>query len=42
MTGGSWGVSMERRLSELRSYVRGWMGYFALASQLKLFDKLDQ
>lgn len=42
ITGRSWGVSMERRLSELRSYVRGWMGYFALASQLKLFDKLDQ
>ena len=42
LTGRSWGVSMERRLSELRSFVRGWMGYFALASQLKLFDKLDQ
>ncbi len=31
-----------RRMSELRSYVRGWMGYFGLASQLKLFDRLDQ
>jgi RNA-directed DNA polymerase len=42
LTGRSWGVSMERRLSELRSYLRGWMCYFGLASQLKLFDRLDQ
>ena len=33
---------MERRLSELRSDLRGWAGYFGLAAQLKLFDKLDQ
>ncbi|MEQ1905738.1 MAG: group II intron maturase-specific domain-containing protein [Pirellulaceae bacterium] len=24
------------------SYARGWMGYFGLAAQLKLFDRLDQ
>ena len=42
ITGRSRGISMERRLSELRSFVRGWMGYFGLAAQLKLFAKLDQ
>lgn len=26
LTGRSWGVSMERRQSELRSYLHGWMG----------------
>ena len=33
---------MKRRLSELRSYLRGWIGYYGLAAQLKLFDKFDQ
>jgi RNA-directed DNA polymerase len=42
LTGRSRGISMERRMSELRSYLRGWLGYFGLAAQLKLFDKLDQ
>ena len=42
ITGRSRGISMARRLSELRSYLRGWTGYFGLAAQLKLFDKLDQ
>ena len=42
ITGRSRGVSMEDRLGRLRRFVRGWMGYFGLASQLKLFDRLDQ
>jgi RNA-directed DNA polymerase len=42
LTGRSRGISMDHRLSRLRSYVRGWMGYFGLAAQLKLFDRLDQ
>ena len=42
ITGRSRGISMERRLSELRSYVRGCMGYYGLASQLKLFASLEQ
>ena len=41
ITGRSRGVSMQRRLGELRRYVRGWMGYFGVASQLKLFARLD-
>ena len=42
ITGRSRGISMERRLGELRSFVRGWMGYFAIAAQLKLFASLEQ
>ena len=42
ITGRSRGISMEHRLKELARYVRGWMGYFALASQLKLFASLEQ
>ena len=42
ITGRSRGISMDHRLRELAHYVRGWMGYFALASQLKLFVSLEQ
>lgn len=42
ITGRSRGISMEHRLGELRRYVRGWMGYYGLASQLKLFASLEQ
>lgn len=42
ITGRSRGISRERRLGELARFVRGWMGYFAIASQLKLFASLEQ
>ena len=42
ITGRSRGISMERRLGELKQLVRGWMGYYGLASQLKLFASLEQ
>lgn len=41
ITGRSRGISMKRRLSELRSYMRGWMGYFGLARQVGDFRNLD-
>ena len=41
LTGRSRGISMKRRLSELRSYMRGWMGYFGLARQVDDFLNLD-
>jgi RNA-directed DNA polymerase len=37
ITGRSRGISMELRLGELARFVRGWMGYYPIASQLKLF-----
>jgi len=42
ITGRSRGISMERRLGELRSYLRGWMGYFALAETKTIFSRLDE
>ena len=41
LSGRSRGVSMQRRLTDLNRYVRGWIGYFGLAQQFDLFDKLD-
>ena len=41
LTGRSWGVSMEHRLSRLRSFLRGWIDYFGLANQMRLFAQLD-
>ncbi len=41
LTGRSRGISMKQRLTELRRYVRGWIGYFALAKQVEDFINLD-
>jgi hypothetical protein len=40
-TGRSRGISMKRRLTELRRYLRGWIGYFGLARQFDDFVILD-
>lgn len=42
LTGRSRGISMTQRLAEIRRYVQGWTSYFALAAQMRLFEKLDQ
>lgn len=36
------GVSMETRFQELRSYLRGWAGYFALVPIKSFFRELDK
>jgi len=41
LTGRSRGISMERRLTELRRYVRGRIGYFGLPQQADDFLDLD-
>jgi hypothetical protein len=35
------GISFGRMLRELSRYLRGWMGYFGLASTKKVFSELD-
>ncbi len=41
LTGRSRGISMQRRLTDLNRYVRGWIGYFGLARQLDDIADLD-
>jgi RNA-directed DNA polymerase len=41
LTGRSRGISMQRRLTDLNGYVRGWIGYFGLARQYDTFVELD-
>lgn len=42
ITGRSRGISMQRMIGELRQYLRGWMGYFALAATKGVFAGLDE
>lgn len=42
ITGRSRGISMERRLEELNTYLRGWIGYFRLADTGSVIDDLDK
>jgi group II intron reverse transcriptase/maturase len=42
LTGRSRGISMPQRFAELRRHAQGWMGYFALAAHMRLFEKFDQ
>ena len=41
LTGRSRGISIQRRLTDLNRYVRGWIGYFGLARQFDDFADLD-
>src|SRR5690606_14087395 len=41
LTGRSRGISMQRRLTDLNGYLRGWIGYFGLARQLDDIADLD-
>jgi len=38
----NWSVSMEYRLSQIRQYVRGWMGYFGLSENSSLWLWIDR
>lgn len=41
LTARSWSVSMEYRIDRINSYLRGWLGYFALADMKKFLSLLD-
>ena len=42
LTGRSWGVSMAHRYKELRSYVSGWLNYYALSEYYRPIPELDE
>lgn len=41
LTGRSWGVSMETRIKELNTYLRGWINYFGIAQGYQQSIDLD-
>ena len=41
LTGRTWGVSMETKIRELSSYLRGWINYFGIASGYQKCVELD-
>jgi group II intron reverse transcriptase/maturase len=42
LTSRRWGVSMERRITEINRFTVGWTAYFALADTSTPFDRLDK
>ena len=42
LTNRNWGVSMNRRLTELGRYLRGWMGYFWINEYYRPIPEIDQ
>ena len=42
LTTRNWGVSMERRIKEINRFTVGWTAYFALASTILPFEKLEK
>jgi RNA-directed DNA polymerase len=42
LTKRSWGISMQRRLRELRLYIRGWINYFGLSEYYRPLPGLDE
>jgi RNA-directed DNA polymerase len=41
LSGRSWGVSMQRRYGEIRTYVQGWMNYFGIALKYNEATEVD-
>jgi len=42
LTKGSWGISMWRRLHELRGYIQGWINYSGLSEYYRPLPGLDE